>query len=125
MAWLLSLSGAVYYTWDYTTAKQAEAQLEVVNTAIKQERIRQAGVDKIEQKLYEDLRGINDSLNIQLNKLRQRAGRLSEAARAECKGATGSELSDRDAAAFVRLGARAEQCRIGLTACYEYADSLQ
>ena len=125
IAWLLSISATAYYVRDYVIAKHDQAVLEAVNIAIEQERAKQNEVARIEQKKYTALQGVNNRLNVDLDLMRKRAGRLSEAARAECKGATGSELSDRDAAAFVRLGARAEQCRIGLTACYEYADSLQ
>lgn len=54
-----------------------------------------------------------------LDRLRERPGRLPEPARAACQGATGAELSSRDAGVLERLAARAENLRIELHACQD------
>lgn len=54
-----------------------------------------------------------------LDRLRQRPDRLPELARAACQGATGAELSSRDAGVLERLAARAETLRVELHACQD------
>lgn len=53
-----------------------------------------------------------------------RKARMPEAARAECQGGTGSELSGPDAEFLVREAARADTIRAALTACYADLDTL-
>lgn len=83
--------------------------------------------DQLSQTLQDqadEQRTINARLADDLERLRQRANRLSRDSAADCQGATGRELSAADAAFLARLAARADELRAGLAACYAYADSM-
>lgn len=54
-----------------------------------------------------------------------RKARMPEAARAECQGGTGAELSGPDAEFLVREAARADTVRAALTSCYADLDALR
>ena len=58
------------------------------------------------------------------DELRERAARLPEAARPACVGATGAELSQRDADFLVRQAARADELRAHLDACQAWAAAV-
>ena len=65
------------------------------------------------------------NLDIALNSLRDRPDRhLPNDPRANCKGASGDELSRADAVFLTRLAARADRIQSALDACYTYADTL-
>lgn len=66
-----------------------------------------------------EYRRIAARLSAALHELRSRPDRLPEAARAACAGATGAELSGRDAAVLEGLAARADQLRAELAACQD------
>ena len=125
IAWLLSISATAYYVRDYVNAKHDQAVLEAVNIAIEQERAKQNEVDAIEQKKYTALQVVNNQLNVDLDLMRRRAGRLSEAARVQCAGSTGAELSKADGDFLARYSSHTERFRLEWKACKDYADSLQ
>jgi hypothetical protein len=77
------------------------------------------------QRQYNELSTINDTLSSDLVSLRNRKDRMSTATATACKGATGAELSGRDAEFLTRESARADTIRAGLNACYEYVDATQ
>jgi hypothetical protein len=66
-----------------------------------------------------EVRAIRGRLDAALERLRQRPERLPEAARPACEGATGAELSGRDAQFLERLAARADELRAELKACQD------
>lgn len=72
--------------------------------------------------------GVRRDRDAALDGLRRRAERPAGAvpadSRTACAGATGAELSRRDAEFLVGLAARADQQRAALTACYEVIDGL-
>lgn len=125
LAWLLSLSGAVYYTWDYASAKQAERRLEAVNQALAEQQLKYAEVNKIEKDKNKKLKVVNDTLNADLDELRKRKPRLPEASRLQCRGSTGAELSRDDAKLLAWYAAETEGFKQQLIACQKYAKSLQ
>lgn len=64
-----------------------------------------------------EIRRIAAARDRALDELRKRPERLPEPAREACKGATGAELSGRDAEFLARLAARADELRAALRAC--------
>lgn len=95
-----------------------------VNKAIDEERRQQKEIDDATDEYINDLLNINDNLTADLERVRARAARMSEAARAKCKGATGAELSREDAEFLTREAARADELRAALSLCYDYADTV-
>lgn len=65
------------------------------------------------------LRDVASERDAALLSLRNRPQRLPSAALTACAGSTGRELSERDAAAFTGLAARADTIRAELEACYK------
>ena len=106
--------------------RQHQAAIQVATEKARTtERERQEGINRALQYQVEEMAGINTGLAADLERLRQRPDRrLPGDPGADCKGATGAELSSRDASAFARLAARADELRAGLRSCYQYADTL-
>lgn len=131
IALLLVLIAAVWFHGNYH-GKNTErlAWQTTTNDAVKQarktEREQQEKVNAAIQKQFDDLASVHGQLIIDLDRLRNRPGRASlpTTARTECKGSTGAELSRQDAEFLTRLAARADEIRIALIACYDYADSV-
>lgn len=102
-----------------------------VNEAVKQARItereqQETVTDAIQRQYWEQV-AIADGLAADLERLRNRPRRpagVPEAARADCQGASGRELSAEDAGFLVRLAADADRHRAALAACYAYADAV-
>ena len=109
-----------------TAHQQHQAAIAVATKQARQtERKQQQEVNRGLQYQIEEISGINAGLAADLERLRQRPDRrVPGDSRIDCSGATGAELSGRDAAAFARLAARADELRAGLRACYQYADTL-
>lgn len=141
LPYLLGLGGVlVAYHWAWQNgydARDMEARAALV--AHVQRALAQAeAMRAVERELQEEtdatlrnqaaeLAAVNRRLSGELRRLRERPARAAElpgAARAECAGATGAELSGPDAGFLAREAARADRLRAGLKACYEYADSL-
>ena len=100
--------------------------IEATKKARAEEQKKQEKVNDILQKQRDDQALINDQLNADLDKLRNRPDRrhLSDKPEADCKSATGVDLSSQDAGFLTREAARADELRAGLKACYAYADSI-
>lgn len=98
-------------------AEIVEETIEATREARKLERQSQARQQEILNERDAEIRRIRARLNDALERLRKRPDRLPEASRAACQGATGAELSGRDAAFLERLAARADELREELRAC--------
>lgn len=99
-------------------AKQASA-------VITRERKQHEQLSQTLQEQADEQRTINARLADELERVRQRANRLSRDSAVGCQGATGRELSAADAAFLARLAARADELRAALAACYSYADGIR
>lgn len=75
--------------------------------------------------LQKKLRVVQSELDAARVRLRQRPQPMPEAARANCQGATGGELSAPDAEVLTEFAAEADGLRAGLGACYDYADRVE
>jgi len=108
-------------------AKTGEAINQAVKKARADEKIKQEKINETIQTQLDSLSTINDELNSDLIGLRKREGRrnLSGNSKANCKGASGAELSKPDAEFLTREASRADRIRTALIACYSYSDSLQ
>lgn len=105
-------------------ASHTKAMLEQVTRARETEQALQKAVDADTIRLLVEMQRVIDERDADIDWLRNRADRLPEGARANCKGATGGELSRLDAIFLIREAARADQLRAALGACYHYADQV-
>ncbi len=107
-------------------AEQTAADLAATAENRRIEQRRQSMAGEITKAKDEKIRRINLLLDAALDELRHRPERRSPAAvdTADCKGATGAELSRPDAGFLTREAARADILRAGLAACYEQYESL-
>lgn len=111
-------------TW---RAKVEQARADAAEQARITEREQQEAVTNAIQHQYWEQVAIADGLTADLERLRNRPSRpagVPEAARADCQGASGRELSAEDAGFLVRLAADADRHRAALAACYAYADAV-
>jgi hypothetical protein len=116
----LALVGWGYFKGRSDEAKAQEAAtLEFTQEARRLERQQSFRLQEILDGKDIALRRINARLSDSLERLRDRPDRLPEPTRAACEGATGSELSGRDAAFLERLAARADAVREELKACQD------
>ena len=104
----------------------AQAWLDSAETAREIQEQRQEGVNNALREQNDELAAVNSRHLAAIERLQQRANRaeLSRAARAECKGATGAELSRQDGRFLVGEAARADRLRAALQACYSYANAI-
>lgn len=101
------------------------AKAEASELARAQERQKQEAINAHLQSQKDELDIINSNLLSDISRLQQRANRrLSEASTTDCKGATGAELSAKDAEFLVRETARADRLRTALKSCYQHADEV-
>lgn len=111
------------------TAKDNEykaALLVAEQKARETEKTWQGAADAIVKNLGAKQAATQRSLDTALNGLRDRAERpVSNDSRANCKGASGAELSRPDAVFLTRLAARGDRLQAALDACYTYADTLK
>lgn len=77
------------------------------------------------QRQYDEIHAINTNLLADNNRLLKRSERMSEASRAACQGASGQELSRRDAAFLTGLAASCQRQQVNLKAHQEYVDQIQ
>lgn len=114
-------SGWQVRSWkaDADDRARAEQMLEATQEARRMEQARAARVQETQDAKEAELRRISARLADALERLRNRPDRLPEPARAVCQGATGAELSGRDAAFLSRLAARADDLRAALAACQD------
>lgn len=103
-------------------AKVAEQTAKVIET----ERIWQGAYNEASKSYLSRIRTTDDRLRIALDSLRDRPDRpLPEAPRADCKGATGAELSRRDAEFLEGQAARADRIRAGYELCLKAYDTVR
>lgn len=109
-----------------TTAATYKAQIAEANAkALKDHNLQQEIIDALTNKYWVDIDASHTKLNDALNRLRDREVRKGKAAKANCKGTTGAELSREDAEFLTREAARGDEYAIALQACYRYADEIQ
>jgi hypothetical protein len=102
-------------------AKVAEQTAKVIET----ERIWQGAYNEASKSYLTRIRTTDDRLRIALDGLRDRPDRpMPEAPRADCKGATGAELSRRDAEFLAGVSTRADRIRAGYELCLRSYDTL-
>jgi len=106
------------WRWEAKYANQLEAARET-------EQSLQAAVDAITNESAAKMRRIVGERDAAIKRLRNRPERMPESARADCKGATGAELSRQDAGFLVRFASDAETVRTALGICYDYADKIK
>lgn len=97
---------------------------EQVDKARLTEKELQRKADDNAKQAIKDKADLQSKLTIALNSLRSRPERMPEAARANCSGATGKELSRQDAESFIGLAYDCQRESIALDACYKHVDSL-
>jgi len=128
MAALLALAllalGVQSYRLKSLQASTAQALTEASEKARTQESEWQATLSKVRNEKDAELRSVAAARDAALASVRNRRPRLPEASRPACEGATGRELSNRDAEAFVGLAARADELRAELAACYRREDAI-
>jgi hypothetical protein len=129
--WLVALAllAGAYGTGRWQQWRSDEkAQVAVILKATQAARDREAAWQSDAQTITEvhdeELRRIAAQHDRDLAGLRNRAARLPEAARASCAGATGAELSSRDAADLVGLATRADAVRADLEACRAWVKAV-
>lgn len=110
------------------TAKVTAERLQATEAARAKETMWQGVVNETSKAYLTQISGIRGNLAVALGSLRDRPERprdLPAAARADCAGGTGAELSRPDAEFLSREAARADELRAGLETCYAYADTLR
>lgn len=98
-------------------AEHTQALLKATNEARLKEQEWQERTLEIANEKEAELRSIAAERDRFASELRKRPNRLPEAARPACSGATGAELSSRDAEFLTGLAARADEFRAHLDAC--------
>lgn len=122
----LSLAGGLWLHGNYHGRNVMKLKIEQANNrALKEKERLQEKIDEITQSQTNELAAVARERDAALERLRNRPDRVPQTPEAECKGATGAELSRPDAEFLTRLASRAERDRQALIACYAYADSLQ
>lgn len=102
--------------------ERADAQAAARET----EQRHQEAANAITKRHAADVQTVRRNLDIALDSLRSRPERpagMPEAARTDCQGGTGAELSRPDAEFLSREAARADDIRIGLQTCYAHIDA--
>lgn len=110
------------------TAKITAERLAATEAARTKEQMWQGVVNETAKNYEAQVASVRRNLGIALDSLRrrpERAGNLPDHPRADCSGATGTELSRPDAEFLAGEAARADGIRAGLEACYAYADALK
>jgi hypothetical protein len=117
------LFGAGWYfnglRWESKYADQLERARDT-------EQALQETVDANTEKAAAKVRSAVRERDVAIDRLRERRGRMPEASRANCAGATGKELSADDGIFLRRYATdQAEACWIELGRAYDYADAIQ
>lgn len=124
-----SYAGGRWHQYRHDIKAQAEAKFTESETARLRERAAQVTAQRIADEETAAHRRIVGRLTADLASLRNRPDRLPEASRSACSGATGAELSRRDAEFLTGLAARADDLRAALDACQKrevsYGDKAQ
>lgn len=105
--------------WQAKVAEQTEKARET-------EQIWQGAYNEASKSYLAKIRVTDERLRIALDSLRDRPNRpMPEATRADCKGATGAELSGPDAAFLAGEAARADRTRAAYELCLTAYDTLK
>ena len=115
----LSYGAGRWQQWRADEKENAAAAFDASEQAREVERLASKTRQGIEDAKNAEIRKVRARLDDALERLRNRPDRLPEASRPACEGATGAELSGRDAAFLERLAARAEAIRAELKACQD------
>ena len=110
--------------WRSDDKAQVAALLKVTQAAREREAAWQQDAQSVEEVHSDELRRVNARHALDLAGVRDRSARLPEASRASCAGATGAELSGRDAGDLVSLAARADLVRADLEACRGWVEAV-
>ena len=109
-------------------AKIEQQRADAEAKAREQEKTWQEAANAIVKNQDAKLAATRRNLNDALDSLRDRPDRApadSKPTGTDCKGSTGAELSREDAEFLTRESSRADEIRIGLEACYEFADKVK
>jgi hypothetical protein len=123
--WHANGSNAADTRW---TARIQKERADSLQAARLKEKQLQEAYDAAAKKQAARLAGVQRTLDTALDSLRDRPERpagVSEAARSDCAGGTGAELSRADAEFLAREAARADGLRAGLEACYFAVDAVK
>ena len=110
------------------TAKIEKERADATQAARETEKRWQEAANAQTKQHQAKISAVRRNLDVALDGLRDRPERpvdLPATARADCKDANGAELSGANSRFLAGLGARADEIRAGLDACYAYADSLR
>lgn len=123
----IGLAICIFFYGNHVGKVEKQVEVDKANkkyTDLKEEH--QGKIDEITQTLTEKIDTVTRDRDSALASLRNRAKRSAQqASQANCKGATGASLSSEDSDFLIREAARADRNREALTACYNYADTLQ
>lgn len=102
------------------------ATIESAKKAREEEQAKQEKVNVIAKIQYDEMAVINAALTNDIAGLHKRISRknLPKSSEPRCTGTSGASLSSEDAGFLTREIARADRLRIGLKACYKYADEV-
>ena len=109
-------------------AKIEQQRADAEAKAREQEKTWQEAANAIVKNQDAKLAATRRNLDAALDSLRDRPERPSTDTKppgTDCKGSTGAELSRADARFLVGEAARADTIRVGLEACYEFADKVK
>lgn len=101
--------------WKLVIAEQAK------QARLKEQDLQQKADENAKQALSKQA-AIQSKLNIALNSLRDRPARLPEAARTQCQGSTGFELSRVDAEFLTKFASDRDSENQALADCYKHVD---
>jgi len=125
IAYLVIASGLFISGWMVNGWRWEAKYADQLERARKDEQSLQKAIDEISTKHAQEIRRISSQRDAAIDRLRNRPERLPEDSRANCKGATGAELSIRDSEFLIREAARADETRAEMIRCHAYADKLQ
>lgn len=123
--WAAHGSNAADTRWK---AKIEQQRADAESKAREQEKTWQEAANAIVKNQDAKLAATRRNLDAALDSLRDRPDRPaadSKPTGTDCKGSTGAELSRSDARFLAGLAARADEIRVGLEACYEFADKVK
>lgn len=122
---IFSLISGIWLHGNYHGRNMMKLKIEQANKKALQEKEKlQEKINEITREQTNKLADIIYQRDYALERLRQRPDRMPKTSETQCKGATGVELSRRDAEFLTRLAARADRLRQALKSCYDYADSI-
>lgn len=125
LAYLIIAATLFFSGWTVNQWRWEAKYADQLEESRKTEQSLQETVDAITKDHIQQMRRIVSERDLALNRVRQRPDRMPESSRINCTGATGNELSGRDAEFLIRQASRADEQREALRGCYDYADKIQ